>query len=137
MDGISNIQRALWMVLITSLAAPFFAALIAVALSLLSSFFGFALLPNVGLSLVEVGLKAFAWAALPATIAALGLTPYVLEQGTYGWLHAAVAGVLAYTAAVLIVPVSAASGLPLLPMIAGFVAIGMRTMLIRAQILKA
>jgi hypothetical protein len=137
MDGISNGQRALWMVLITSLAAPFFASLTEIALTLASPLFDFALPPRGDRSLGEVGMAAFAWAAIPATIGALGLLPYVLQTGTYGWLHAAVGGVLAYTAAVLIVPVHAPPGLPLLPVVAGFIAIGMRAMLIHGRILKA
>ena len=64
-----------------------------------------------------------------------GLTPYVLESGTYGWLHAAVAGVLAFGASTIISPFGAGPMMPLLAFLAGLIAIGMRVMLIRGKIL--
>ncbi len=86
-------MRALWMVLITSLAAPFFVALIVVGLQLLSPATDF-LLPFRGTEPIgEFGIDTFVWSALPATVAALGLTPFVLQHGAYTWLQAAVAGV--------------------------------------------
>lgn len=71
-----------------------------------------------------------------AMIAALGLTPYVLQRGTYGWLHAAVAGVLAFMAAMLIWPFPAGHSVPFLAFLGGIVAILMRAMLLRGRILK-
>ena len=137
MPKISNKQRALWSVLITSLAAPFFAGLIAVALAIGAQVSGFAIGPQGDAALGDTGLAAFAWSALPATIAALGLTPYVLESGTYGWLHAAVAGVLAFGASTIISPFGAGPMMPLFAFMAGLIAIGMRLMLIKGRILTA
>ncbi|MGQ0456236.1 MAG: hypothetical protein ACT4OU_04145 [Hyphomicrobium sp.] len=136
MAKIPNTQRAVWMVLITSIAAPFFASLAEAALSLAGPAFDFAVPPRANKPLGEVAAGAFAWSALPATIAALGLTPYVLQTGGYGWLHAAVAGVLAFTAAVIIWPFEAGDSLPGLAFLAGLVAIGIRAMLIKGGILK-
>lgn len=133
--GISNTYRALWMVLITSLAAPFVVAVIEVAMTLASPLLDFALPPRNGAALGEVALRAFSWGAMPATIAALGLVPFVLERGTYGWLHAAVAGVLAFMAAVIIAPINAGPAMPFLAFLAGLVAIGMRAFFIRVGIL--
>ncbi|MFN0219665.1 MAG: hypothetical protein ACKVP4_12725 [Hyphomicrobium sp.] len=133
---VSNAQRAIWMVLITSLAAPFFASLVEVALSLASPLADLLLPPRHEKPLGEVAAGAFIWSAMPATFAALGLSPYVLQSGTYGWLHAAVAGVLAFTAATLIWPFSAGQSLPFLAFLAGVVAITMRAILIRGGILK-
>lgn len=124
------------MVLITSLAAPFFASLIDVALSLASPYLDFLLPPRDAKPLGVVAAGAFVWGAMPATIAALGLTPYVLQSGTYGWLHAATAGVLAFMASVVIWPFSAGQSLPFLAFLAGLVAILMRAMLIKGGILK-
>ena len=136
MGDVTNAQRALWMVLITSLAAPFFASLAEVALSLTSPLFDFALPPRGDKPLGEVAVGAFAWGAMPATVAALGLVPYVLQTGTYGWLHAAVAGVLAFIATQIIWPFPAGAAMPFLAFLAGIVAIAMRWLLINGRILK-
>lgn len=136
---VTNGQRALWMVLITSLAAPFFASLAAVALTLASPIFDFTLLPLADKPLGEVAVGAFIWSAFPATVGALALTPFVLQQGTYSWLAAAVAGVLAFTAATIIIPFGGADIQPMLPFLAflaGVIAIIMRAVLMRAKILK-
>ncbi|MBK9079352.1 MAG: hypothetical protein WBP38_06695 [Hyphomicrobium sp.] len=136
MNGITNRQRALWMVLITSLAAPFFAALIVVAVVVIGQVTGFEIMPARDQPLGETGLMAFAWSALPATIAAIGLTPYVLDKGGYDWLHAAVAGVLAFGASAVIAPFSAAPAMPFLAFLAGVIAIALRAMLIGGGILR-
>jgi hypothetical protein len=124
------------MVLITSLAAPFFAGLIAVAASLAAHLAGLQLLPGAERPLGDVGLETFAWSAIPSTLGAIGLTPYVLENGTYGWLQAAVAGVLAFGASALIAPIAGGPLMPLLAFLAGLIALGMRVMLIRGSIIN-
>lgn len=122
------------MVLITSLAAPFFAGLIAVALSIIATIAGWQLGSAATQSPGETAIAAFAWSAIPATIAALGLTPYVLQSGTYSWLHAAVAGVLAFGVSTIIAPISAGPFMPLLAFIAGLIGVAMRAILIRGGI---
>jgi hypothetical protein len=134
MNDWSNAQRAIWMVLITSLAAPFFAGLIDLALSLASPFTDF-LLPPRGAAAGELAVDAFTWSALPATVAALGLTPFVLQHGTYSWLQAAVAGIIGFAAGAIIFPLAPGSALPFLAFIAGLVAIGVRAMLLAGGIL--
>jgi hypothetical protein len=141
MDGelmakVTNRQRALWMVLVTSLAAPFFAALIVVGIALAGQLTGIEILPAREQALGEMGMMAFAWSALPATIAAIGLTPYVLDKGRYDWLHAAVAGVLAFGVSAVIAPFGGSPAMPLLAFLAGVIAIAMRAMLIAGGILK-
>ncbi len=135
MNGISNSQRALWMVLITSLAAPFFASVVHVAMTLASPWLDFAVPPRGNRAIGEVAMAAFAWGAIPSTIAALGLIPYVLQNGTYGWLQAAIAGVVAFIAAALIVPFGAGTAMPFLAFMSGLLALGMRAMLIEGRIL--
>ena len=93
MKNVSNGQRALWMVLITSLAAPFFASLIVVALRFVGPARRLHSAGETGAPIGRSAVDAFAWSALPATVAALGLSPFVLQHGTYTWLQAAVAGV--------------------------------------------
>ncbi len=133
---LSNGVRALWMVLITSLAGPFFAGLVIVVLMLLSPATDFLLPPASGQAIGDVAVSAFIWSALPATVAALGLTPFVLQHGTYGWLEAAVAGVVAFGAGAIIFPFESANALPFLAFISGLIAIGMRGLLIVGGILK-
>ena len=135
MNDVSNGQHALWMVLITSLAAPFFASLISVGLALARPLTDFAMPEAPTPAIGEFAVDVFAWSALPATVAALGLTPFVLQQGTYSWLHAAVAGVLAFTASAIIFPFPNQAALPVLAFLAGLIAIGMRRLLITAGIL--
>ncbi|WP_291166103.1 hypothetical protein [Hyphomicrobium sp.] len=132
----SNTQRALWMVLITSLAVPFFAGLIDLGLMLLSPATDFLLPAHGGQGLGEAGVGAFIWSAFPATVSALGLTPFVLQNGTYGWLEAAVAGVLGFIAAAIIFPLDASMGVPFLAFTAGLLFIGMRALLMTIGILK-
>jgi hypothetical protein len=136
-NKISNNVRALWMVLITSLAAPFFAGLIVIALQLLSPATDFLLPSRSGEAIGEVGVDAFVWSALPATVAALGLSPFVLQHGTYTWLQAAVAGVIAFMAGAIIFPFPASAAMPFLAFLSGLVAIGMRALLITGGILRA
>jgi hypothetical protein len=135
-NKISNMTRAIWMVLITSLAAPFFAGLLFVALQFAGSATDFLLPPRPGEAIGEVGVDAFVWSALPAAVAALGLTPFVLQTGSFTWLQAAVAGVLGFMAGAIIFPFSAGGALPFLAFLAGLVAIGMRGLLIAGGILR-
>jgi hypothetical protein len=123
------------MVLITSLAAPFFASLVIVALALGRPLTEFLLPEAAGTPAGEIAVDAFAWGALPATVAALGLTPFVLQHGSYTWLQAAVAGVLGFLAGAIIFPLEGGAP-PFLAFIAGLVAIGMRAMLIAGGILR-
>lgn len=137
MRKVSNGQRALWMVLITSLAAPFFAGLIVVGLSFAGPVGVFLLPPQGGVPLGEVAVNAFAWSALPATVAGLGLTPFVLQHGSYTWLEAAVAGVLGFLAGAIIFPLGEGGSPPFLAFLAGLIIIGLRALLVAAGILLA
>jgi hypothetical protein len=136
---VSNGQRAFWMVLITSLAAPFFASLGAAVLGAAVALFDVSLPPPADKTLGETAVGAFIWSAFPATVAALALTPFVLQHGRYSWLAAAVAGVLAFTAASIIMPFGTTDIEPLMPIfafLAGLIAIIMRAVLIRAKVLR-
>jgi hypothetical protein len=135
-NKLSNGVRALWTVLITSLAAPFVAGLIAVALQFYGPVADFLQLPAGAEPIGELAVDAFVWSALPATVAALGLTPFVLQHGTYSWLQASVAGVVAFAAGAIIFPFEAGRALPLLAFLAGLVAIGMRAILITSGVLR-
>jgi hypothetical protein len=136
MKDVSNGQRAVGMALITSLAAPFFASLIVVAIMLAGPFADYVLPPRGQAALGDIAISAFAWSSLPATVAALGLVPFVLQHGSYTWLQAAVAGVLGFAAGAIIFPLADGGAPPVLAFLAGLVAIGMRAMLIYGGILR-
>ena len=96
MNGISNGQRALWTFLITTLAAPFFGALIVMALGVAAGALGKG--PESLRALDSAGQwgwaddKAFAtfvWSAVPAGIGAAVLAALAAVRGTFGWLEAA------------------------------------------------
>ncbi len=133
---IATSQRAVWMVLITSIAAPLFAALIHVAWGLSGPVFDGLVPLRVHQSVGEMAGAAFVWATLPATVAGLGLTPYVLQSGTYSWLQAAVAGVIACGLSVIVWPIDVGAAMPFLAFMAGLIAIAIRQMLIVGGILK-
>lgn len=135
MREVGNGQRALWMVLMTSLAAPFFAGLVVVALALLGPLTGYLLPAARGAGLGEVAVSAYIWSTLPATVAAIGLSPFVLQHGSYSWLAAAVAGVLGFAAGAIIFPFPSDGALPFLAFLAGLIAIGMRALLISGGLL--
>lgn len=135
-DGANtNTQRAMWSVLITALVAPFLAAMAAASLSLGAPLLAGAVpglaVPSPG----EAALATFAWSAFPATVTALALVPFVLERGGYSWLAAAVAGVLAFMAALIILPFAHGGFVPPLAFAAGLAAIAMRALLIKLRIL--
>ncbi|WP_343062298.1 hypothetical protein [Hyphomicrobium methylovorum] len=135
MNEVSNVQRAIWMTLITSLATPLFASLLFMALGLARPFTDFMLQSTEGLPIGEAAVDVFTWAALPSTVAGIGLSPFVLQHGGYTWLHAAVGGVLAFMASAIIFPIDAGGAMPLLAFLAGLIAIGMRQLLIAIGII--
>ena len=99
MDAISNGQRALWTLLITSLAAPFLGALAVMLLSVVAGALGkgpdsLKALDSAGQMAwaAEKAVATFAWAAIPAVAGAALLAGLVYLRGMFGWLEAAVAG---------------------------------------------
>jgi hypothetical protein len=102
MSQVTSGQRALWVFLITTLAAPFFGALIVLALSLAAGVLGFG--PDSLTSLDAAGqlawsadkaLATFIWSAVPAGVSGAVLAGLVLSRGRFGWLEAAVVGAVA------------------------------------------
>jgi hypothetical protein len=136
MKEISNGHRALWMVLITSLAVPFFAGLAAAALGIVHQILDLGILPIGDGTVGAFAARVFLLSSFPAAISAVALVPFVLQRGTYGWLHAAVAGVLSYGVAAVVFPASFTGFRPAVAFAAGLLAVGMRALLINAGILK-
>src|SRR5690606_14743255 len=97
MPDITNAQRALWTFLFFTLVGPFIAALSAVLLTVIATLAG--VIPELnGLARPEfvsrmgqLGAYAYIWSALPAAMAALGVLPFALRKGTFGWMAAVVA----------------------------------------------
>jgi hypothetical protein len=132
-----NAQRALWTFLFYALVVPFFVALAVVALVLLAGAFGLGdLLPAGRPALGAIALSAFIWSAVPAILTALALVPIVLRQGGFGWIIAAVAGVLAFAVAAALFPLPVlVDARPYLSFLAGLVAIAVREILVRGGII--
>lgn len=128
-------QRALWMVLITTIAGPFFGMLIGGLLAVIT-----AALPGLfpyfdGIAMGPAAVGAFLWSAVPSIVASVGLVPYVLQSGTYGWLHAAVAGVVGFAAGMFVAPFASGGLAPVLAFAAGLIMILLRQLLIAKGIL--
>jgi hypothetical protein len=124
------------MVVIMSLAAPFFAGCIELALRLAGPLAEYLLPTSDGAAPGKVAVDAFVWSILPATAAAIGLLPFVLQHGTYSRLEAAVACVLGFAAGAVIFPLGAGSALAPLAFLGGSVAIAVRAILIWTGVLK-
>lgn len=138
MNAISNLQRALWTFLMLTLVGPFFGALAVAAALILAPVLKLegllpAGLPPVGPAAVTV----FLWSAIPATLAALALVPMVLRRGTFGWIVAAGAGVVALAAASVLFPIAYPELRTALMVLAGVVAVGLRHMLAAMGIITA
>jgi hypothetical protein len=134
---VSNGQRAFWTFLFYTLCGPFFAALAFACVALLAAPLKLeALLPPDLPPLGETVIAIFVWAALPAALAAIGLLPMVLRRGTFGWIEAAAAGVIAFAAGAALMPFDARGALPALAFAAGLVSLGVRHVLLAAGILR-
>ncbi|MDO9384413.1 MAG: hypothetical protein Q7T86_16295 [Hyphomicrobiaceae bacterium] len=135
---ISNGQRAFWTFLFYTLCGPFFAALAYAAVIILAPPLKLgALLPAGAPPLGEAVASVFVWAALPAALTALGVMPMVFRRGTFGWIVAAAAGVIAFAAATAIAPIQHEVTLAVLAFGAGLISLAVRHMLLAAGILRS
>lgn len=137
-DEAGNGQRAFWTFLFFTLCGPFFAALAYAAVVILAPPLKLGALLPAGLpSLGEAVAGVFVWSALPAALTALGLVPMVLRRGTFGWVEAAAAGVIAFAAATVIAPFQHDVTLAVLAFCAGLVSLAVRTVLLAVNILRS
>src|SRR5690606_2131045 len=124
-DQMTNAQRALWSFLFYTLVGPFIGALLVAALQPPAAMAG--LLPHVAeldaAALVSfMGWSAmftYVWAAPAAALAVLSLLPLVFRSGTFGWIAAAVAGVLAFALTSVLFALPASGLMPYLAFLAG------------------
>jgi len=142
MEGMTNWQRALWTFLFYTLVGPFIGALLLSVLMPLALMAG--VLPEIA-HLEAAGEIAFigwaalftyVWAAPAAALTALGLLPLVLRNASFGWIAAAIAGVIAFaiTAVVFTLPVPEA--FPYLAFLAGVVSVICQMILNRIGVLE-
>lgn len=136
-EGASNGQRALWTFLFYALCGPFFAALAYALVVVLAPPLKLeALLPTSLPPLGEAVAGVFVWSAIPAALAALGLVPMVLRRGTFGWIEAAAAGVIAFAAANAVAPFEHNGALPALAFLAGLTSLAVRFALLAMGIIR-
>jgi hypothetical protein len=134
----TNIQRALWTFLIYALAPPFLGALVIVAFLTLVSALGLGdLLPENLPPLGHAALAAFVWAIVPAVLSALALAAVTSRNGTFSWIVAAAAAVVAFALAVMLFPIGLEDARPYLAFLSGVVAIAVREVLLRAHIITS
>lgn len=123
-DEPGNLSRAMWVFLGYMLVGPFFAGL-AVAIALVGA-------PLIGMGgwlpdpLPEVGpaaIAAFIWAALPSALAAAVVLPRVIRIGWFGWIEAAIGGVVGFAAVAVLTGSPDRAMLPGLSFVAGLVSV--------------
>ncbi|MBU2582315.1 MAG: hypothetical protein KJ622_11405 [Alphaproteobacteria bacterium] len=123
-DEPGNLSRAMWVFLGYMLVGPFFAGL-AVAIAVIIG-------PVIGMGgwlpepLPEIGpaaIAAFVWAALPSALAAVVVIPRVLGIGRFGWIEAAIGGVIGFAAVAIATGVPDRAMLPALSFVAGLVSV--------------
>jgi hypothetical protein len=134
----SNSQRALWTFLMFALVGPFFAALsvvIVVALASIADLAGH--LPGGAQDMGAAGLTTFVWAAVPSVVTGLVLAGVVLRAGGFSWFMAALVAIIVFSVATEVMWFTLQDIRVFLTPLAGLVAVAVREMLIRAQILPA
>jgi hypothetical protein len=133
---VTNAQRALWTLLIYALVAPFFAGLAVAAVVALARGVGLpSIVPEVVAGAGEAGLVAFVWSALPAVVTALILAGVVWRTGALSWIAAAAVAIIAFAAAAMLLPLELHDARPYLAFLAGLVSVGVRQVLIQAEII--
>jgi len=132
----SNAQRALWTFLIYTLVGPFFAALAIAAVLALAAGLGLSdYLPGDLPPLAQAAVATFVWSAGPAFLTALMLAAMVWRSGTFSWILAAAAAVIAFALAAAVLPFGQEDARPYLAFLAGLIAIIVRAVLVRARVL--
>lgn len=137
MDKASNLQRAFWSFLGYMLVGPFFGGLaVAIVLGLAGPLGLGALLP-VGLPPAGVAIvSAFLWSVAPATVAAIIVAVLILLRGQLGWIEAAVAGVLGFFLAAIVLHMPYQDLFAPLAFLGGLISLAVRYALIAGGVLE-
>ena len=143
MNEISNGQRALWTLLIMSLAAPFLGALIVMGLSVVAGALGkgpesLRALDSAGQLAwaAEKAVATFAWGAIPAVAGGALLAGLLYVRGTIACLEAAVAGAVMVSIAAFLTGGNVAQHITPIAFIGATVAVAMWGVLTRAGIVQ-
>lgn len=136
-DEPSNLARAMWVFLGYMLVGPFFAGLaVAIAVAVAPVIGMGAWLPDPMPPVGTAATGAFVWAALPSAFAAIFVIPRVLRDGRFGWVEAAIGGVIGFAAVVFITGTPDRALLPGLAFLAGLVSIGVQQAMESGGIIK-
>jgi hypothetical protein len=143
MHEVSNGQRALWTFLITTLAAPFFGALIVMLLSVVAGGLGkgpesLRALDSAGQLAwaAEKAVATFVWSAVPAGMGGAALAALAYFRGTLHWLEAAVVGAVVVSLGAFLTGGMVQQHLAPIAFIGATVAIAMWAVLTRAGIVR-
>ncbi len=136
-DEPGNLSRAMWVFLVYMLVGPFFSGLAVAAALIVGPAIGMQLwLPN---PLPEVGpsaISAFVWAAIPSALAAIIVVPRVIMTGRFGWIEAAVAGVIGFATVAIVTGTPDRSMLPGLSFVAGLISAGVHRAMEASKIIR-
>jgi len=134
----TNTHRALWTFLIYALVAPFFGALVISVILLLAFVFGLVnLLPDDVTPSGTPAISSFVWAVVPALLTGIVLAALAWQKGGFSWVVAAAVAVIAFTIASVLVPFGLEDARPSLAIIAGLIAVGVRAVLVRMNVIAA
>lgn len=137
MDKASNLQRAFWSFLGYMLVGPFFGGLaVAVVLGLAPLLGLSALLPANLPPAGVASVSAFMWSVVPAAVAAIIVAVLILLRGQLGWIEAAVAGVVGFFLAAIVLHMPYEDLLAPLAFLGGLISLGVRYALIAGGILE-
>ena len=143
MDMPAHRDRAFWTFLFVTLVGPFVAALIIFLLTIGSGLIGMGPPSLKGLGLDPLfsraavwAVSSYVWAAIPAALAGLALAALVLWRGTFAMLEAAIAAVLAFLLALLVLTSPPPGHALPLAIIAAITGVFCRHALLRARVLR-
>lgn len=137
-DEPSNLARAMWVFLGYMLVGPFFSGLAVTIALFVAPVIGMGAwlpdsLPPVGMA----GVSAFVWAAIPSALAAIIVIPRVLRIGRFGWIEAAIGGVVGFAVVAVSTGVPGRELLPGLAFLAGIVSIAVQQAMEAGGIIRA
>ncbi len=137
-DEPSNLARAMWVFLGYMLVGPFFSGFAVALAMIVAPVIGMgAWLPDPLRPVGAAAVAAFVWAAIPSALAALIVIPRVLRMGRFGWIEAAIGGVVGFAAVAVSSGVPGSELLPGLAFLSGLVSICVQRAMEAGRIIRA
>ena len=137
-DEPSNLARAMWVFLGYMLVGPFFSGLAVSVALIVAPVIGMeAWLPDPLPPVGATAVAAFVWAAIPSALAAIIVIPRVVRLGRFGWIEAAIGGVVGFAAVAVSTGVPGRELLPGLAFLAGIVSIAVQQAMEAGGIIRA